>query len=284
MKTIDKNVLENMVNSGLTVPEIAIELRVSHSTIDRRMSKYGLISKSDEKKYIIIKCKECGKDFKSLKIYDRKFCSRKCSILNNNKIIKEKRIEINEKISKKLTKIDKNGFCLYCGNTFKKRNLKNVYCSRKCQSKHLSNRPEEKERVGKFFSKLTKERHDKGDDRIGWKTRNKLTPSYPEKVTIDYFNQNNIKFEREFKIGKYFIDFAFPDKKIGLEIDGRTHEDVVVIEKDKRKKEFIESLGWKLYRIKWINDNKHFDRLNAFIVQVVENNNLVGYKYQFESD
>ena len=64
------------------------------------------------------------------------------------------------------------------------------------------------------------------------------------------------------------VDFAFIDKKVALEIDGRTHDDVEIINKDKRKDNFLKSKGWQVYRIKWINDNKHFDRLNAFIVQM----------------
>ena len=64
------------------------------------------------------------------------------------------------------------------------------------------------------------------------------------------------------------VGFAFIDKKVALEIDGRTHDDVEIINKDKRKDNFLKSKGWQVYRIKWINDNKHFDRLNAFIVQM----------------
>jgi very-short-patch-repair endonuclease len=45
-----------------------------------------------------------------------------------------------------------------------------------------------------------------------------------------------------------------------LEIDGRTHDDCGVIAKDRRKDEFLIKNGWK-----WINDKKHYDRLEIFL-------------------
>lgn len=268
-KNINKEQLINLIDSGMTVLEISIELNVSYITIRRRLLKYNLKIKSREHKHIKIECLECGENFESLKKDNRKFCSKQCCVKNNEKIIKERRSEINEKISKKLTK-SKEGICLFCKSKFQKKKKSQIYCSRSCQAKEISNRPEVKKRIGKLFSDLTKLRHENGDISIGWQTRKNRPPSYPEKVTIDYFNKRNIKFERELKIGKYFIDFAFIDKKIALEIDGRTHDDKEVLEKDERKTKFLELNGWDVYRIKWINDDRHFDRLNAFIVQLGE--------------
>ena len=233
-------------------------------------------------------CLNCEKEI-ICKDKRKKFCNQSCSAIYNNKK-RGKRTEI-DKNNIKLGVIkylgyltiddwyvkNKVGICLNCEKKFEKRFKNTIYCSRKCKSKYENNKPESKERISKLFSKLTKERHENGDERIMWKTRNKLKPSYPEQLTIDYFNKMNINFEREFKVGKYFIDFVFIDKKIALEIDGRTHDDKDVIEKDKRKQLFIESQGWKLYRIKWFNDSKHYDRLNAFIVQMVKNDSLVSY-------
>ena len=264
--SIDKEKLIDLIESGLTIFEISKEMTISIATIRRRMIEYKLKPKSIEFKYIEIECYECHKKFRSLKTNNRKFCSNNCSLNNNKKILQEKRIETNQKISKKLKKIN-NGVCLNCQSEFVKRRKNHVYCCRKCQSTHLSNKPETKKRISEFFSKLTKKRHDDGDISIGWRSRDKISLSYPEKLTFDFLNNKNIKFERELKVGKYFIDFAFHNKKIALEIDGRTHEDSEVIEKDKRKTKFLKLNGWNVYRIKWINDNKHFDRLNAFIVQ-----------------
>lgn len=272
MKTIfvDKEELKRLVDEGLTIEQISNKMNLSSATIRRRMLEYDLKSKFIECKYEEIKCAECSKIFKSLKTENRKFCSLDCCLKNNNRILKMNREDVNKKISKKMKKIDSKGICLNCHSEFEKRRKTTVYCSRKCQSKHISNKPENKERISRLFSVLTKKRHDEGDTRIGWQHRNKFSLSYPEKVTFDYLIYHSIEFERELKVGKYFIDFAFINKKIALEIDGRTHDDIEVIKKDRRKDKFLKSKGWKICRIKWINDNKHFDRLNAFIVQWLE--------------
>lgn len=265
---VNKNELINLINSGLTIYEISKEMNISNSTINRRMKDYGIKSKSIELKYEYVECEECHKKFKALKSNNRKFCSKKCSIDSNYKILKDNREQINIKISKSMIKIDYVGYCLNCGSEFIRKRKNRIYCCNKCRAKHISNKPENKKRVGEFFSDLTKKRHENGDTSIGWQSRNKLSLSYPEKITLDYLNNKNISFKREYKIGKYFIDFAFINKKIALEIDGRTHDDYDVIEKDKRKDKFLKSKGWKVYRIKWINNNKHFDKLKAFIVQM----------------
>lgn len=265
---LNQEKLTDLVNLGLTIPGISKEMSLSIPAIVRGMQKFGLKSKSLQKKYEKIECSECHKIFKSLKTNKRKFCSRNCSLNHNKKILQENREIINKKISQKLKKIDSNGVCLYCHSDFLKQRKNSIYCSRRCKSKHLSNLPENKERVSRFFSKLTKKRHEEGDCSIGWQSRNKLKLSYPEKLTFDYMENNNIDFERELKVGKYFIDFAFINKKIALEIDGRTHDDIEVIEKDTRKNDFLKKRGWIVYRIKWVDDNKHFDRLKAFIVQM----------------
>jgi very-short-patch-repair endonuclease len=224
-------------------------------------------------------CLNCDKEIIS-RDKRKTFCNHSCSATYNNKKRGKKTDEQKNNIRESVIKnlgftVDewcknKIGVCLNCNKNFEKRNKKTIYCNRQCKSKHESNKPESKERISKLFSKLTKERHDNGDERITWKTRNKLKPSYPEQLTIDFFNKIQIKFERELKVGKYFIDFSFLDKKIALEIDGRTHDDINVMEKDKIKTIFLESLGWKVYRIKWSNDSKHYERLKAFIVQMEE--------------
>ena len=52
----------------------------------------------------------------------------------------------------------------------------------------------------KTFSKLAKKRHELGDTTIGWQTRNILTPSYPEKLTMDILNEKLVEFEYEKKL------------------------------------------------------------------------------------
>ena len=51
----------------------------------------------------------------------------------------------------------------------------------------------------------------------------------------------------QFPVFNYFIDFANPYLKIGLELDGKQWHDEV---KDKKRDEFLYSHGWRIYRIK----------------------------------
>jgi very-short-patch-repair endonuclease len=51
----------------------------------------------------------------------------------------------------------------------------------------------------------------------------------------------------QYNIGKYFIDFAFPVHKIGVEFDGPEHENQK--ERDLEREEYIRSQGWDVVRI-----------------------------------
>lgn len=51
-----------------------------------------------------------------------------------------------------------------------------------------------------------------------------------------------------FSKGRYLIDFAYLERKTGIEIDSPLHNDTV--ERDKRKDKYLAEKGWKIYRIK----------------------------------
>ena len=65
-------------------------------------------------------------------------------------------------------------------------------------------------------------------------------------------------YERDFPVGKWFIDFAIIGKKIALEIDGRQHEWTERKLKDREKDLYLLTNGWYVHRIKWksINNEK----------------------------
>lgn len=56
-----------------------------------------------------------------------------------------------------------------------------------------------------------------------------------------------LPFFPQFPVGRYFIDFADPIKKIGIEVDGKYHEKQK--NKDEERQKEIENLGWKIIRI-----------------------------------
>jgi very-short-patch-repair endonuclease len=87
----------------------------------------------------------------------------------------------------------------------------------------------------------------------GWHNR-KGERSYPERYFEDVFDKEGINgWQPDKKVGRWFIDFAFSDKMIAVEIDGRQHKIQDRAESDKLKDEYLRSQGWKVIRIDWFN-------------------------------
>lgn len=87
-------------------------------------------------------------------------------------------------------------------------------------------------------------------DKTAWRQSNL---SYPEKQFIKFLEEKGYsdKFliEREKSIYPYFIDFAFTDLKIAIEIDGSQHLEKDRKERDNKKDDLLQSKGWKVIRI-----------------------------------
>ena len=60
-------------------------------------------------------------------------------------------------------------------------------------------------------------------------------------------------------LNNYWLDFLIGD--VDLEIDGSFHKLEDCIEKDIRRTEWLESLGYKVYRIKWVNPNSEKNKV-----------------------
>jgi len=80
--------------------------------------------------------------------------------------------------------------------------------------------------------------------------------SYPERFFIDVLKNNNIfdKFDiiEKYSFGKYFLDFAFIDLLLDVEIDGSQHyRTEEAINHDINRNEFMLKNGWNVYRINW---------------------------------
>ncbi|MNV48894.1 hypothetical protein D3C71_1408210 [compost metagenome] len=109
--------------------------------------------------------------------------------------------------------------------------------------------PEIKEKISKSLKIAIKEGRAKG-----WiNSRKDKKPSYPEQFFIKAIENefNDTDYVREFQIERYFIDFAWVEKKIAIEIDGKQHEFKERKESDLRKDSVLINNGWKVLRIKW---------------------------------
>lgn len=89
-------------------------------------------------------------------------------------------------------------------------------------------------------------------EKTAWRKKNE--PSYPEKCFMKFLGDNEYDkkylIEREYPVFPYYIDFAFAQIKVAVEIDGSQHildEDRVV--RDKDKDETLISQGWKVLRV-----------------------------------
>lgn len=134
---------------------------------------------------------------------------------------------------------------------------------------------EQKENISKSMIKCHAEgRHP------GWSKQNLLKRSIPEIHFNKILNENGLfniyTIKEQLKIGKYFLDFAFIELKVNLEIDGIQH---IRIEKailhDKIRNEFLESKGWKIYRIFWKtyydNSQIEYDKFISWLKKIDEN-------------
>lgn len=190
-------------------------------------------------------CNKCGKTFQN-KYAFLGHCS------SHNRIVKEK------------ITIEKEHICSYCGRKFEtgpllgnhvrscnkhpKYNERIIKLSLTHKGKILSDEDREKVSIG------MKKAHKEGRAWNIGKSRWKNDPSYPEKFFIkvieNEFEDKN--YIREYPFGIYSLDFAWPDKKKCIEIDGDQHQRYLeYIERDIRKDKFLTDNGWQVLRISW---------------------------------
>lgn len=98
----------------------------------------------------------------------------------------------------------------------------------------------------------TQKKNYKGKSR--WYTQIQHRLSYAEQYFMKIFTDA----EMHFHVDRFFLDFAWPEKKIYIEVDGEQHKlDEKIIRHDKERTEILETIGWKLItRIYWPDFSK----------------------------
>ena len=61
-------------------------------------------------------------------------------------------------------------------------------------------------------------------------------------------NQLGVKFNRQFIIADYIVDFVCLEKKLIIEIDGKYHSEYEQIQKDENRTEKLNALGFNVVR------------------------------------
>ena len=205
------------------------------------------------------KCKYCDKICKndnSLRNHER-FCKSNPNrqILKSNFIEwNKKRKELGIKGENQFTKAKRLGlpYPKMSDETCKKISISKT-------GKHLSE--ETKKKISNTQIKKLKGSH------TNWLKNKKK--SYAE----SYFDTIFISAKKQYRIGRYVVDYAWPDLKIYVEVDGEQHYNEKGLEHDKIRTENLKNLGWvcKL-RIRWsVYQKLSYDERKKFLLD----NNLL---------
>lgn len=109
------------------------------------------------------------------------------------------------------------------------------------------------------ISERRKEYLNNHPDKIPFKLNHSSKESYPEKYFRKWLKKINLLDKQEFQVSRYTLDFAWPDRKIYLEIDGNQHKLDWMVEHDRVRTEFLSELGWCcVQRVDW----EQYQKLN----------------------
>lgn len=138
-----------------------------------------------------------------------------------------------------------NAICKFCGKI----------CSRKCDltrhEKFCKENPDRSIWKGHKTTEETKAKLSAAaiknlrDTHCNWLNKPK---SYAE----EYFDKIFIDAKFQYRVDKYVLDYAWPETKTYVEVDGEQHYTEQGLEHDKERTEFLSQLGWNcLKRIRW---------------------------------
>lgn len=79
---------------------------------------------------------------------------------------------------------------------------------------------------------------------------------------------NDLKFYRQYSVGKYIVDFYCPAKRLVVEVDGGQHNEDKVKAYDDKRSTYLKERGIKIIRF-WNNDV--FENLDAVVDEILYN-------------
>ncbi len=143
----------------------------------------------------------------------------------------------------------KTNICEICGN---EHNRRSKYCSKECSNLGFSSKENLEIRSISRIKYLSE-----NPDKHPWKRQNK-NKSKPCETVKEYLKNKNIKFVDEWQPLKdrfYSIDIAFPDIKLGIEINGNQHyeDDGSLRPYYRERHEKITNEGWTLVELHYLS-------------------------------
>lgn len=104
----------------------------------------------------------------------------------------------------------------------------------------------------KHLSEVRKQYLNEHPDKVPFKLNHSSKESYPEKYFKEWLQKENIFSKREYQVGRYTLDFAWPEKGIYIEVDGSQHSLNWMQMHDKERTEFLTKKGWVcIARVFW---------------------------------
>lgn len=216
----------------------------------------------------MIKCDICNREFINKGGFSShiKTCNYVSSI--KNEIISlyvDSLMSINE-ISKKFN-LGKNTIIDVLGD--KKRNIsEGTKIARKKYPDRFKHSDETKEKMRVKRIEFMKNNPDK----TAWRTSNL---SYPEKLFLNKLKElkwdENYSIIREYCVFPYFIDFAFPNEKVAIEIDGSQHLLIERKEHDEKKDNLLTNEGWYVIRVTEKEVKMNIDNVFIMINNIIKN-------------
>ncbi len=218
---------------------------------------------------VLTKCAICNNEFfknkNKISISGKHSCSKECfcQLIRQIKIASGPKPQKCENCSKIINKANKTKHCFKCMVSLKLNKWTDI------RKSHLSQKRKE-------YLKNNPDKHP-------WRKSNKFK-SIPCENFKKILREKNFSFLEEFSPSQdrlYSIDIAFPDKMIGIEVNGNQH-----YERDGKLKKYyqdrhnyIESLGWKLYQIHYslcFDSNYILDLMS----KILNTENKVEFNYE----
>ena len=145
---------------------------------------------------------------------------------------------------------DVNKPCRFCGTIFKKQSgltLHEKTCienPNKIKIKGHKTSDETKKKLSEIAIKNMRGTH------TNWLNKKK---SYAE----EYFDKIFSTAEKQYRVNRFILDYAWPEKKIYIEVDGEQHYTEEGLNHDKIRTEILLEEGWVcVKRIRWSNFQK----------------------------
>jgi very-short-patch-repair endonuclease len=112
---------------------------------------------------------------------------------------------------------------------------------------------ETKKKISESMKKAQKEGRAYNIGQSRWNNEHSIPEKWLISVLKNNFNQiENIDYKTEMPFYRYALDFAWPEKRLCIEIDGKQHlYDEKQIARDIEKDRLLKEDGWKELRLKW---------------------------------